>query len=370
MAGHAHGGAGVKVAVLGSGNGGCAVAFDCASHGHEVRLFDFGQFPSRIEAVAESGGIYAEGELEGFAPIAFAGHDVGAVLDGAQVVFVVGPAYSTRPFAVASKPHLRAGQCVIVCPGSCAGSIEFRNGAGLPLRDRRIIVAETHTLPYAVRMIEPGRIKVFLKLQAGVLAAAVPARDTPQALDRVSDVYPRFEAARNVAQTSLQNGNPIIHPAVTLLNAALIERTGGDLGFYEDGITPAVGRLIEVLDRERIAIGSRLGVEVIPDPQLGCRQGYMQEATYDTGYSQANGFRGIRAQSRLDHRYLNEDVGYGLVFMQSLGRQVGVQTACMSALIELASVVMRRDYAGEAKRTMASLGLAEYSPDDLNALLA
>jgi opine dehydrogenase len=346
------------------------VAFDCAGHGHEVRLFDFEQFPTNTARIAESGGIHAEGDLEGFAPVSCAGHDVGAALDGADVVLAVGPAYSTRPFAEACRPHLREGQTVIVCPGSCGGSIEFKNGAGLPLRDEAVVVAETSTLPYAVRMLGPGRIKVFLKLRAGVFVAAVPALCTPRVIEEVGGVYPRLEAAGNVLQTSLQNANPIIHPAVTLLNAALIERTGGDFRFYEDGITPAVGRLIEALDGERIAIGRRLGLEVVPDPQLGCRQGYMQEATYDTGYSRAPGFRGIRAQSTLDHRYLNEDVGYGLVFMQSLGWQVGVETPCMSAVIRLASAVMNRDYAGEAKRTMASLGLAGYTPAELNRLLA
>jgi opine dehydrogenase len=355
--------------VLGSGNGGCAVAFDCAVHGHEVRLFDFEQFSANTASIAESGGIHAEGDLEGFAPISCAGHDIGAALDGVDVVFAVGPAYSTRPFAEACRPHLREGQTVIVCPGSCGGSIEFKNGAGLPLRDEAVVVAETSTLPYAVRMLEPGRIKVFLKLRAGVFVAALPALRTPRVIEKVGGVYPCLEAAGNVLQTSLQNANPIIHPAVTLLNAALIERMGGGFRFYEDGITPAVGRLVEALDGERIAIGRGLGLEVVPDPQLGCRQGYMQEATYDTGYSRAPGFRGIRAQSTLDHRYLNEDVGYGLVFMQSLGRQVGVETPCMSAVIRLASAVMNRDYAGEAKRTMASLGLAGYTPDELNRLL-
>ena len=35
----------VKIAVLGAGAGGTAVAFDCASSGHDVRLFDFSDFP-------------------------------------------------------------------------------------------------------------------------------------------------------------------------------------------------------------------------------------------------------------------------------------------------------------------------------------
>jgi opine dehydrogenase len=360
----------VRVAVLGSGNGGCAVAFDCARHGHVVRLFDFAEFPDNVAAVAAPGGVGAEGELAGFAPVAYAGHDAGAALDGVDVILAVGPAYSTRPFAEACKPHLRKGQIVVVCPGSSGGGVEFKKVAGLALRDRSVIVAETHTLPYAVRMTAPGRIRVFLKLKAGVLVSAVPAVDTPAVIEALGEVYPCLEPARNVLQTSLQNANPVIHPAVTLLNAALIERTGGDFRFYEDGITPAVGRLIEALDRERIAIGRRLGVEVLPDPQLGCRQGYMTEATYDTGYSEAPGFRGIKAQSRLEHRYLNEDVGYGLVFMADLARQAGIETPCMDAVIRLASAAMGRDYAGEAKRTMASLGLGGKTPEEIEQLLA
>jgi opine dehydrogenase len=41
----------MKIAILGSGNGGCAVANDCARHGHSVRLFDFDTFPDNIMAV-------------------------------------------------------------------------------------------------------------------------------------------------------------------------------------------------------------------------------------------------------------------------------------------------------------------------------
>ena len=360
----------MEIAVLGSGNGGCAVAFDFAAHGHNVRLFDFEKFAENIRRIRKNGVIYAEGELEGSVRLAYAGHDIERTLKGAELVFAVGPAYSTRPFAEASKPQLRKGQIVIVCPGSCAGSIDFKIGAGLSLRDEDVIVAETDTLPYAVRVLEPGRIRVFLKLRAGIFLAAVPAKNTARVLEKIRDVYPAIAAAKTVLHTSLQNTNPVIHPAITLLNTALIERTRGDFYFYEDGVTPAVGRLIEAVDKERIAIGKRLGIELDPDPELGCVQGYMKEPTYDRGYSEAPGFRGIKAQGSLDHRYFDEDVGYGLVFMQKLGEHVGVDTPCISAIIRLVSLLMNRDYLGEAKRTVKSLGLSEYTEEELVKLLA
>jgi opine dehydrogenase len=360
----------MEIAVLGSGNGGCAVAFDCAEHGHNVRLFDFEQFPEQIKGIQEAGGIQAEGELEGFTSIAYAGHDIEKTLDGADLIYAVGPAYSTKPFAEACKPFLKEGQTVIVCPSSCGGSIEFKCATGLELRDETLIVSETSTLPYAVRLIGPGQIRVFLKVKKGLFLSAVPAKNTGQVLETIIDVYPAMEAAKNIIQTSLQNANPVIHPSITLLNVALIERTGGDFNFYEDGVTTAVGRLIEAVDNERIAIGKRLGVEVISDPELGYIQGYMKEPTYDIGYSEAPGFKGIRAQSSLDYRYFNEDVGYGLVFMQQLGEQVGVETPYMSSIIRIVSLLMNRDYIGEAKRTMETLGLSGYSAEELEKQLA
>jgi opine dehydrogenase len=360
----------MKIAVLGSGNGGCAVAFDCAVHKHNVRLFDFDTFPDNIKRIQQQGGIHAEGVLEGFGSIEYVGYDIEEALSDVDVIYAVGPAYSTRPFAEACRPFLQKGQIVIVCPGSCMGSLEFKNGAQLSLKDEDIIVAETSTLPYAVRIVEPGKIHFFLKVKGGLFVTAVPSRSTPRVTERILDVYPAMTSAKNVLQTSLQNGNPVIHPVITLLNTALIERTKGNFLFYEEGVTPAVGRVIKAIDQERIAIGRALNIEIITEPEIGYMQRYMAEPTYDRGYSEAPGFRGIKAQSSLDYRYFHEDVGYGLVFWQSLAEQIGVKMPYISAVIQLASVLMERDYLAQGKRTMKSLGLLEYTAGELEQLLA
>jgi opine dehydrogenase len=96
----------------------------------------------------------------------------------------------------------------------------------------------------------------------------------------------------------------------------------------------------------------------------------MAEPTYDQGYSRGPGFRGIKAQSSLDHRYFHEDVGYGLVFWQSLAQQVGVETPNISAVIRLASVLMEQGYSAQGKRTMKSLGLSGHTTGQLLELLA
>jgi opine dehydrogenase len=96
----------------------------------------------------------------------------------------------------------------------------------------------------------------------------------------------------------------------------------------------------------------------------------MTEATYHTGFVTSPGFAGVKAQPSLDYRYFNEDVGYGLVFLKKLGEQVGVATPIMSAVISLVSLLMNRDYEGEALRTMETLGLANYNAKELENLLA
>ena len=358
----------MKITVLGAGAGGTAMAFDCASHGHEVRLFDFPQFPGNIAEIARTGGIHADGDISGHAEIASAGHEIDAALDGAELIYVVGPAYSTEPFGEAVAGKLRAGQTVVVSPSSCGGALAFKRAAGLDVNDDSIRVAETSTLHYAVRLTDPGKVRVFLKLKAGNLLAALPGGETAAILDMIADVYGSMEPAQSVLQTSLQNANPISHPAVTLANAARIEGTGGNFLFYEDGVTDSTGRLIEALDNERIAIGERLGIEILPDPVMGMRQGYMLADDYGAAYREAPGFKGIGAQPQLDHRYLNEDVGYGLVFMSHLGRQVGVETPNMDAMIRLTSVLMAHDYSGEALRTPESLGIGGLSVEELSRL--
>jgi opine dehydrogenase len=359
----------MKIGVLGTGNGGCAVAFDCAQHGHEVALWDFDQFDTQISAIAEAGGITAGGELTGFAPMAYAGHDLARTLKGADLVYLVGPAYATENFANAVRPYLAAGQAFIVCPGSCGGGLLFKKILGLGLEDTSVTIAETSTLPYAARIDGPGKVHINLKLKGGLYLATIPGKMVGDLLPTMQDVYPAMEAARNCMMTILQNGNPTIHPAVSLCNVARIDNTQGDFFFYEDGCSEHVGHLMEAVDDERLALAEALGVSVLRDPDLGVRQGYQTIADYNQGYRTAPGFKGIKAQSGLDYRYFNEDVGYGMNFMSDMGRKMGVPTPTIDALITVISAVMRKDYRRQNKRSLKDLGLADYSPEELLKVL-
>jgi opine dehydrogenase len=357
----------MNVAVLGAGGGGLAVAYEWASRGHRVSLYAQRSHDHHLAPVRERGGIQAEGLLEGFVPLETVTSDIAEALEGVEVVFVVGPAYATEPFGGDTRGLLKPGMTVVVCPSSWVGSVAFKHAAGLDLYDESIVVGETSTLPYAARASMHASVRIFHRFDTGLFAAAAPRSNTPRLLEVVRQAYPDTEEAAGIFQTTLQNGNPVIHPAVTLLNAALIERTGGDFMFYEEGVTEAVGRVIKAVDGERLALARALGVTILSEPEIGVRQGYMTEADYSTGYSTAPGFQGIKAQDELRHRYLTEDVGYGLVFLTDLARQLSVPTPTMDALIRIASVVLDQDLAAERARTMDTMGLSGLTREQLAA---
>ncbi len=358
----------MKVAVLGSGNGAHAAAFEWARAGHDVYMFDFPQFDKSIGAIAEAGGITSHGEMEGFEKIAYAGTDIEKVIRGAAVVIAVGPAYSTEPFGKACAPYIEDGQIYVVMPTSCMGAVTFKHALGLAIDDGRITMAETSTLPYAVRITGPAKIEVYNRLPAGNLLSALPKERIDEVYEILHTAHPGLEKAKSVFQTTLQNANPVIHPAITTVNAALIERTHGDFFFYTEGVTQAGGNLMEALDKERMTLGRALGLTIEADPEISIRQGYLSKPDYVSGYTDAPGFEGIKAQHSLDYRYYNEDIGYSMVFWVSLAERLGVEVPLMRSMICVVSAIMKRDYLAEAPRTLDKIGLAGYTAEDLKKL--
>jgi opine dehydrogenase len=355
----------MNIAILGAGNGACATAVDWAIHGHDVKMFELEKYDSMIESIKKQGGIYSVGDIEGFAELSYVGSDIQKTIEGADLIIAIGPAYSNEPFANAVKNFIQRDQIYLVSPGSNGGALITKKIFEKCENAGDVAIAETATLPYAARIIKPGTVKVHLRLIGGLYVSVIPYSRTEDVLNCYQQVYPFAKAGESIFRTILQNANPIIHPAVTLMNAALIERTRGDFSFYEEGVTPATGRLIEALDIERIEIGQALGLNILKDPEISVQQGYMTEASYSHGYTKAPGFKGIRAQDSLKHRYLDEDVGYGLVFLAELGNTIGVKTPMMDSVIHMASTIAERDYRGEALRTLEGIG---YTVDEVHRL--
>jgi opine dehydrogenase len=154
-----------------------------------------------------------------------------------------------------------------------------------------------------------------------------------------------------------------------IMNAGWIQHTGGDFLFYREAFTDAVGRATAAVDAERLAIARALGVPAVPFLDIFYEAGLTTRAARESGdisracrESEPN--RSIKSPPSLDHRYLHEDVGYGLVPMAALGRLAGVATPTIDALVHLAGLAVGIDYAREGL-TLERLGLDGKSPSEL-----
>ena len=152
--------------------------------------------------------------------------------------------------------------------------------------------------------------------------------------------------------------NPVMHPAGVLMNAGRIEKSRGDFYFYDEGVTPAVCRVIEQVDAERLAIGAALGYELMPVAEGFHAAGFGPQGDL---WSVINGSRmltALRAPGSLETRWLSEDVPYGIATWAALGDDLGIETPVMDALVALASVVLGFD-AFAARRSFTPMQLSE-----------
>ncbi|MGH7263956.1 MAG: NAD/NADP octopine/nopaline dehydrogenase family protein [Candidatus Rokuibacteriota bacterium] len=358
-----------RVAILGAGNGGCAAAADLGRRGFDIRLWSRSR--ERLAPLRERGGVEYTGVLgDGFTPVAVITDDAAEALDGAALAVLTVPAPAHEAVAAVVGPLLGADALLLATPGHTVTVIPSAlRRAGV----RRPVVGETGTLPYICRMAGPSTVRITVA--ARHLAFAVfPARETERVRARVAAIYPAIQPVATVLDTLFLYGNAIHHPPATVMNAGRIEATGGDYYHYHDGISPAVGRLVDRLDEERRAVAAALGVLAPRFVDHFFRMGYTTEAARDTGlayeaFHQSEPDRWIEAPPSLAHRFLDEDVPFGLVPLAELGRFAGVATPGMDHLIHLASVVTGTPYRADGL-TLTRMGLAATPRDALERVLA
>lgn len=349
----------LKVAVLGAGHGGYAMAADLTLGGHTVNLFN--RSPEPIEAIRKAGGIKLTGEAvykEGFAKLNKATNNMKEALeDDVDVVMIVTPAFGHQYMIEKSAPFLKDNQIIVFNTGNW-GSLRFFNY--LKERGKKgIMLVETSILIYSSRIDGPASVFVDgLKKQMPV--AAFPSRETKEALKVLNHLYSSFTAAKNIIETNFNNLNPIFHPGITILNAGFSERTKGDYVFYRDGVTPSVGRVLEEVDKERREIAQELQLDLTPakewlDKYYGAKGANLYEAIQNCKPYLDPGERGPKSLQA--SRYITEDIPYGLVPMASLGDLVGKPAPTMKSLITLSSAINGVDYWQEGN-SIDKLGLS------------
>ena len=357
-----------SIAIIGAGNGGCAAAAQLTQRGFDIRLY--GRSRSTTDPLSAIGGIEYEGVLgEGFAPLALITNDAGAAIAGADLVLIMVPTHAHEAVARTIAPHIASRQLVMAAPGHTLLLIPnaIRKAGG-----KLGIYCDSSSLPFICRKSTPAKIRITRAAQI-LYFAAFPGNEIDRVAEQIRPVFPQIEPTPSLLHTVFPYTNAIHHPPALLLNVGRVESTGGDYHHYYDGITPAVGRLIDALDAERVAVAAALGVKVEPLPQFFFRMGYTNAAGRDGGtaydvFHNSEPNRWIKAPASIDHRFLNEDVPYGLVAIAELGRVGGAPTPSADAVIDIASIVARRPYRREGL-TRERMGIAEMSVAEASALL-
>jgi opine dehydrogenase len=356
-----------SVAVLGAGNGGCAAAADLAMRGFDVRLFN--RTRARIEPIAERGGLELAGAAgEGFVELRVVTDDMASALRGADLVMVTAPLLALPTYAGALGELLPPDGVVFLNPGHVGGGLFLVHEIHRLTGRTDVRTAEVSTLSYACRMRGPAAIDVLGVMEA-LPFAAFPGRHRDELLELVRPLYRGVLAATDVLETAFQDINAVEHPPQIICNAGWVEHTRGEYLFYYEGTTPSVGRVIDRLDEERRAIAAALGVATRPFVDVFRDMGYTTARAAEVGTAfaalqESAPNRWIKGPPSLDHRYLHEDVGWGLVPWSELGRSRDVPTPLMDALIAVGGALTGRDYRTDGL-TLERLGLAGLGLDEL-----
>lgn len=351
---------GERVTVLGAGNTGLSLAANLALGGHEVLLWEHPSFAAAIEPVRATRTIGLEGAARsGAATIAGATTEAAEAVAWSEDLLASVPSYAHGPFLEQIGPQLRAGYLLALLPGNLGAlaAAEWLRRRGL---GEGVLLAEADTAPYVCRKTGPDRAVIWGEVP-GIGVGVAPAGRTGEALARLRAFFPGAVAYPHALAVGLSALNPIVHPPGVLLNAGRIERSRGEFWFYEEGVTPAVVAAIEALDRERLALGAALGVELVPVAEAFHRAGFGPRGDLWAVINGSRMLTALRAPGVIGTRWLTEDVPYGLATWAALAAAVGVPTPTMEAVGTLASAVLGVDLRAGA-RTPADLGLDGLDP--------
>jgi opine dehydrogenase len=329
------------IAVLGAGNGGCAIAAHLALQGHKVNLYEIPELAEGFKPLQDKKEIIISGKAEnGVAKLNMATTDVREAVSGVETIIVTVPAFGYKHIAELLAPVLTSGQLVAFIPGAFATiyCLEEMNKQGI---EADVTFAESVTLPYAARLMSRNEVNISgtaILLPVGVF----PAKRTEPIIKKLQGYYPVITASRDVLDAALNNLNPVIHPAPAILSTSVIDG-GKDFYLYRDGITDGVKRVMMAMDRERIEVRKACGINT---PHYGYHQLEPFEVFEDyfgKGSLTEIGYK-LRGPLSMKDRYITDDVPYGLVLYSTVGKKVGVAMPVCDAIINLTSVINEENY--------------------------
>jgi len=368
-----------KVAVVGAGSGGRMAAVDMAKLGFESALFS--RSDEKVAGIREKGGIEVldiESQPTEFVEIDCATSDIAEAVKGAQVILNPVPYFVCEEYARLIAPHLEEGQVVIYL-GKGGASLTWGKVLKEMGIDKKIYLADCNTLPYGVSKLGDNQVRLENRTQ-NLIIATFPGKDIDYVIGVAEQVFPgehgyTLRKGQNAIDSILVDYNAITHCPPMICNAARIELGEKDFCLFgPKENTPAVVNLIELLDRERMAIGEKLGLKQNTlEEEILMVKWNRDGADYVLPIYEAihTPFLEVcEGPFSLDVRHLTEDIPYGLVTFSSLGKMLGVPTPVSDAITTLAEGLLDRDFRSIG-RTVETMGFdPSWTVEELKRYLA
>ena len=295
------------------------------------------------EALAAGAPLRATGAIEASIRPRIAASAEEAVAS-ADVVMLAMPGYAHKLAFDAIAPHLREGQPVIISSHASFGALYLSRL--LAARKLRTPIIAWGTTLTTGRKASATEVAVN-SLRSKIDLATVPENAADEALALCTTLFgERFVLREGLLAIALSNLNPQNHLAIALFNLTRMER--GESWGQAENVTPAVGRVMEALDAERLAIAGAFGVTVrtIREHYAFSYQlpvGSIAEMNAELHGRGKGGF----GPTTLESRYVLEDAPYGLLPTVLLGRLVGRPATLHEAGLTLLSAAYGRDFTRE-----------------------
>jgi len=330
----------MRVGIAGAGNIGMGYAAILSERGHEPYVWS----PSgeRTKAISAGEPLVITGALDGsYAPQVCASAQA---LAGSDVIVLALPAYAHRFVLDSLLPHLEERHTIII-----SGHLSF---AALYLAKRlaergiEIPIVAWSTTVLTCKPRGPNRYNIGA-IRAKVDAATLPARYADRAMELCAVLFgDRFSPKDDILTIALSNINPQDHLGMALCNLSRIER--GENWGQNTMVTPAIGKFLEALDRERVAIAATFGKEV----RTIFDHYQFSHGISGSSVSEMNAILVERGSdplgpTDLDTRYILEDVPFGIVPTLYLAQLGGIPAPLHQSGLQIISACYGRDFAAD-----------------------
>jgi opine dehydrogenase len=348
----------VKTGIAGAGSIAFGTAALLSQMGHDPMLWSpSGKGTSSLSSGAP---LVSSGAIEGqLTPrIAYNAEELCADND---VLVIAVPGYGHKTVMNALVPHIRDGQHIIISSHASLGALYLMQR----LAERGV------TAPITAwgTTVLTGRRKSGTEVQVNTLrklvdACTIPVGATDKGLAVCTRLFgDRFQLRDGLLAISLSNLNPQNHMGIALGNMTRMER--GEIWSQGQNVTPNIGRLLEALDQERLAIAKVLGLKVRTifehfHLSFHVPVGSISEMNQQM-HAQGNGGTG---PATADSRYVTEDVPYGLGLTVRLGEMAGRPAVLHEAGVRIFSAMYGRDFMAE-NELLNALDLSRFTLDDL-----